>query len=717
MGDKLGKYDIIEELGRGGMGVVYRARDPQTDQEVALKELILAGALPEAEKIDTVERFKREGMAAMRLKHPCIVTVYEMGNDGDRYFMAMELVDGKSLGHYIEKKAVFSYQQIVDIGVQICGALDYAHQQGVVHRDIKPDNIQIKDNGQVKLMDFGVARVKSDLPGLTQTGTTLGTIAYISPEQLTDSRDVDGRADIFSLGALFYELLTFKTPFDAGNLGGTILRIMNETPEPLTKINPNIPPKLDAVIQRALKKNREERYQRAAEMQYALQEALRGEAGTTAPIAAASLEQCRFCQASMPPSSKVCPSCGRSAFGGGVIGGSLGTLTPTTTTQLPGPDGGRSKPQLSPPPTPTRPQLTPPSAPGRSQIVPPPTPSRPQLTPPGSPGSGPLVAQGQPGAAPRPAVASGAPAARAPSLSGAAAQAAGTAVKAAVAERTGAPRQLTFAQVFGKGGFGHGDFNQNRGLAFDARGRLFVADTENGRVHIFDTHGNPVGHIKPQPSTECFRFPKSVAISPQGIVYISDDLDHRVYKFDLSGKPLGVWRRGRSADEQPAVPGRILITPEGSLYVSEPNNHRVVVFDASERQTGLVSSGLAAPSGLAMDAQGRLHVIDSTNAVVNAYDKTGKFLFGFGQKGTGPGQFSVPRDVAIDREGYIFVADTLNHRIQIFDAQGHHVLSLGHKGTKNGEFNSPEGLAIGPDERLYVADRGNGRVQAFTIER
>lgn len=792
MGEKLGRYEIIEELGRGGMGVVYRAFDPVMQREIALKELIMASQMPEAEKIDTIERFKREGMAAARLRHPNIVEVYETGNDGDRWYMAMELVSGKSLGHYIEKKTVFNYQQVVDIGVQLCSALDYAHQSGVVHRDIKPDNVQIEENGRCKLMDFGVARVKSDLPGLTQTGTTLGTIAYISPEQLTDSRQVDGRADIFSLGALFYELLTFRTPFDAGNLGGTILRIMNESPTPPREINPNIPQKLENVVLKALRKNPEDRFQRAAEMQYALQEALRGEPVATQGIVVPQLERCRFCQNTLPPSTKVCPSCGRSNLGGGAT---IANLAQPPATQArpqlspPAPTGVGPRPQLAPPGPPgPRPQLSPPAvAPGRPQLSPPPAagprpqlvpPGQPKLSPPGAPrmpttgpGGGaqptltgappplthPGVALRPPGAppaaagAPRPPGAPGIPGAAPPRPPGAppvpgasggpprppipaamggappnpmrntlmerggAVQAA---VQAAVASKAGAAvKSLSFVQVFGKGGFGQGEFSQTRGIAFDQQGRLYVADTENGRVQIFDTQGQFLGQIKAQPNQECFRFPRSLAISPQGIVYVTDDLDHRIYKFDTLGKPLGTWKRGRTAEDQPAIPGRILVAPNGLLYLSEPNNRRVLIFDANEKQVGTISEGLSAPSGLAMDAEGRLFVMDSANAVVNIYDKGGKLQASFGQKGTGPGEFSVPRDVAVDRHGHIFVADTLNHRIQVFDGSGKHILSLGSKGARPAEFNGPEGLAIGPDDRLYVADRGNGRVQAFNIER
>jgi serine/threonine-protein kinase len=806
MGDKLGKYDIIEELGRGGMGVVYKAFDADQSAEIALKELIMASQMPEAEKIDTVERFKREGMAASRLQHPNIVRVYETGNDGDRWFMAMELVAGKSLGHYIEKKTVFSYEQVVNIGAQVCGALDYAHQAGVIHRDIKPDNVQIMDNGHVKLMDFGVAKVKSDLPGLTQTGTTLGTIAYISPEQLTDSRQITGRADIFSTGAMLYEMLTFRTPFDAGNLGGTILRIMNESPTPPREINPNIPAKLEAVVLRALRKNEEDRYQRAAEMQYALQDSLRGEAIGAQPIAVPQLERCRFCQNTLPPSTKVCPSCGRLNGGGPATIANVPSPSPAGPSIIsrPGgnvipasPPGVGPRPQLAPPPAAGRPQLSPPPAAGKPQLSPPgvgapPAAGRPQLTPPGPPrmpttgpggGAAPTVTNTPPGmpgvpaagppaavpGAPRPPGAPGMPGApgapvpRPPGAPGVAAPprppgapvpggapggapgapprppvpAAGgappnpmrntlmerggavqAAVQAAVAQKAGTTvKGLQFVQIFGKGGFGQGEFSQTRGIAFDNQGRLYVADTENGRVQIFDTQGQFLGQIKAQPNQECFRFPRSLAISPQGIVYVTDDLDHRIYKFDTMGKSLGTWKRGRTAEDQPAIPGRILVAPNGFLYLSEPNNRRVLIFDANEKQVGAISEGLSAPSGLAMDGEGKLYVMDSANAVVNVYDKAGKLQLTFGQKGTGPGEFSVPRDVSVDRYGFIFVADTLNHRVQIFDSTSKHMLSLGIKGTKPSEFNGPEGLLIGPDDRLYVADRGNGRVQAFNIER
>ncbi|MBI6546987.1 MAG: protein kinase [Cyanobacteria bacterium NC_groundwater_1444_Ag_S-0.65um_54_12] len=676
MGETLGKYEIIEELGRGGMGVVYRALDTCLNREVALKELMLAVTLPTAEKIDTVERFKREGVAAARLQHPNIVSIYETGNDGERYFMAMELVSGKSLGYFLDKKTIFSCQQVVDIGVQICSALDYAHQSGIVHRDIKPDNIHIEDNGRVKLMDFGVARIKSDLPDLTQTGTTLGTIAYISPEQLTDSRQVDGRSDIFSLGALFYEMLTFRTPFDAGNLGGTILRIMNESPTPPQEINPNIPNKLANVILRALRKNPEDRFPRAAEMLYALQDALRIETGATSTIVVPRLESCRFCRSTLPLNTRVCPNCGRSNIGGGLAAEKPpAVLVP-------------SRPQLSPPrlsPTATmshRPQLPLSTARGT------------QSASKGNSSPG-LNAPAKRAGANSPAN----------DLSG---------VAGAVA---GQVKSLAFSQIFGKGGPGHGEFTQARGIAFDNQDRLYVADTENGRVQIFDIQGRFINQIKASPNKECFRFPRSVAISVQGIVYITDDLDYRIYKFATDGQPLGIWRRVRAGDVQPTIPSRILVALQGIIYLAEPNNRRVLLFDINENPLGIISEGLTAPCGLALDADGQLFVIDAANAMVNVYNNARKLKMSFGQKGTGPGEFSVPRDVVVDNFANIYVADTLNHRIQVFDASGKHVLSLGQKGTKINEFNGPEGLLIGPDDRLYVADRGNGRVQVFHIAR
>ncbi len=718
MGDRLGNYEILDELGRGGMGVVYRASDLKLGRQVAIKELLVTTQLSEVERQDTVERFRREAMAAARLAHPNIITVYDYGQEGDRPYMVMELLEGKNLGDYLEKKTMFSLQQVADIGAQICSALDYAHLSGIVHRDIKPDNIMLNANGIVKLTDFGVARVKSDLPSMTQTGTTLGTIAYISPEQLTDSRLVDGRSDLFSLGALLYEMLTFKTPFDAGNLGGTIINIMSMAPEPISSLNPNCPPKLEAVIMRALKKNPDERFSRAAEMGHALTAALRDAerppapkivdgTATAAPTASAAAPQpmpCRHCAKPMPQGSRVCPNCGRSE---------------TAPLSFPMPQAP-ARPGLAPPPMP---QSRVPQMPTVQPRVP--------VAPTGQPAGQPMASQPAAHPSAPPTMPSGSihPSASVPAASVPAAAAPGMTRSMGASMHPpepvaakGLPRKVSgfqFVTQFGKQGFGQGEFQQPRGIALDATRHLLVADTENGRVQVFDSSGKFVRQIKPLGAQESFRFPRAIAVNPLGIVFVTDDLDFRIYKFDGAGRQLGIWKRPRIQEENPSIPGRLMIAPNGSMYLSEPNNHRVLVYDSNEKLVGTVGrdQGLQSPGGMVIDNKGQLCVLDFGTMMVHVFDRKLQPVMTFGKRGNAPGEFSVPREMCIDRFGYFFVADTLNHRIQVFDPDGKFLLTYGKKGTAPGEFSGPEGLAMGADDRLYVTDRGNGRVQVFTIER
>lgn len=720
MGDRLGNYEIIDELGRGGMGVVYRAADLKLGRQVAIKELLVTTQLSEVERQDTVERFRREAMAAARLTHPNIITVYDYGQEGDRPYMVMELLEGKNLGDYLDKKTSFSMQQVADIGAQICSALDYAHLSGIIHRDIKPDNIMVNSTGVVKLTDFGVARVKSDLPSMTQTGTTLGTIAYISPEQLTDSRLVDGRSDLFSLGALLYEMLTFKTPFDAGNLGGTIINIMSMAPEPISAINPNVPPKLEAVIMRALKKNPDERYSRAAEMGHALTAALRDtekpapprivdpSAGVGAQPNGASAQQahpCRHCAKPIPFGSRVCPNCGRSE---------------TAPLSIPMPQAP-ARPGLAPPPMP------------QSRV-----PQMPTVQPrvPVAPAGQGMPSAAQPTAHPtaHPAAHSGAPMGAPPSMpTGTSPLPAQTAAPMNRSmgsslhpmEPMGAKRipqkviGLQSVKEFGRQGFGQGEFQQPRGIAIDASRNLMIADTENGRIQVFDLNGRFVRQIKPTGANESFRFPRAIAVNPLGIVFVTDDLDFRIYKFDGAGRQLAIWKRPRIQEENPSIPGRLMIAPNGHVYLSEPNNHRVLVHDANEKLIGALGRehGLQSPGGMVIDSKGQLCVLDFATMAVHVFDKKLQPVMTFGKRGNGPGEFSVPRELCVDRFGYFFVADTLNHRIQVFDPDGKFLLTYGKKGMGPGEFNGPEGLVMGPEDRLYVTDRGNGRVQIFTIDR
>jgi serine/threonine-protein kinase len=276
--DTLGKYKILRELGRGAMGVVYRGFDPFIEREVAIKTL-RTDAIDGKEKAVLLERFKKEAQAAGRMNHANIVQIYEYGEDADQVFIAMEIVQGVELRDYLEDGSRFSMESIVAMMGELLEALGFAHKHGVVHRDIKPGNIVVLPDGHIKIMDFGIARLESST--LTQAGTVLGTPSYMSPEQFMAQR-VDPRSDLFSAGAILYELLTGEKAFP-GNAFSTIMhKVLKEEPPPPSELNVLVTPHFDLVVRKALSKRPDARYQNAAEFADALRRALAGESPSPA---------------------------------------------------------------------------------------------------------------------------------------------------------------------------------------------------------------------------------------------------------------------------------------------------------------------------------------------------------------------------------------------------------------------------------------------------
>lgn len=270
-----GRYEIVREVGRGSMGVVYEAHDPNIGRRVALKVLRPDRMSDEA----FVKRFLREARAIGRLSHPNIVAVYDVGEDQGVVFIAMEFLEGTALNEII-RDGTSSIGQVVDLGIQAAETLDYAHQKGVVHRDIKPSNIMVQADGRIKITDFGIAHIE-DASGTvaTQMGEIMGTPAYMSPEQVL-GKPVDGRADIFSLGALLYEMTAGKRPF--GGEGKGLPTIFNEIiniapPEPVTSSSP-VPEPLSRIIMKCLAKAPDERFQTGKELADALRSAARTKA-------------------------------------------------------------------------------------------------------------------------------------------------------------------------------------------------------------------------------------------------------------------------------------------------------------------------------------------------------------------------------------------------------------------------------------------------------
>jgi predicted Ser/Thr protein kinase len=261
----VGRYEITGELGRGAMGVVYKAQDPTIGRTVALKTLRLD--VHGLESAEMVRRFQNEARAAGLLSHPNIVTIYDAGEQDGIFYIAMEFIQGTTLHELLAEQRILPAEDVVQYSRQICRGLDYAHSHGIVHRDVKPANIMITANGTVKIMDFGIAKAGGSM---TSTGQVLGTPNYMAPEQVK-GRPLDGRSDLFSFGVILYEMLTGEKPFVGQNVTTIIYKIVNENPIAPRDLDVTVHPGLSAIVTKALAKSPEERYQSGAELVHDLE--------------------------------------------------------------------------------------------------------------------------------------------------------------------------------------------------------------------------------------------------------------------------------------------------------------------------------------------------------------------------------------------------------------------------------------------------------------
>jgi eukaryotic-like serine/threonine-protein kinase len=347
--EKLGKYEIRRELGRGAMGVVYEAYDPMIKRVVALKT-IRADQLTREDAPVVLARFRREAQAAGRLNHPNIVSIYDFDEDAGTSFIAMEYVTGRDLRECFESGERFKTADAVRLTGQILDALDYSHRQGVIHRDVKPANVFLTD-GSVKVADFGIAHIDSS--SLTQDGSVMGTPSYMSPEQIL-GLPVDGRSDLFSAGVILYQFLTGERPF-SGSSTTTMQKVLKEDPLPPTTLNVQLPDAIDAVVRKALAKRPEDRYQTAAEFAADLRAAV-GPRAAPVPVPVRPVSDSQATELNHPSSPTLLPHAGE---------GSQPSLSPAGR-------GARGEGTVAPPmpPAPSyQPGASPASPPARSQTA------------------------------------------------------------------------------------------------------------------------------------------------------------------------------------------------------------------------------------------------------------------------------------------------------------------------------------------------------------
>ncbi|HEY9778451.1 MAG TPA: protein kinase [Planktothrix sp.] len=632
-----GHYEILGEIGRGGMGIVYRARDKRDDRILAIKQLVFANIDPTKEQ-EFRDRFRREAATAARLKHPNIVTVHEVCMDDPRnYFYVMELLHGRSLRHELEiKGGRLTAKAWWPIFEQVGEALSFAHSMNVVHRDVKPDNIFLLKDGTVKITDFGIARAAEyEDSQLTKTGVMMGTLAYVSPEQLQDAKNVDHRADIFSLGIVSYEALSGEVPFTGDGIAQTIVKIVSQEEKPLHILLPLIDVHVSAVVSKALRKRARDRYRTikdfCKEYEQALTEADIGEQPViTVKMQTAQLKQTpdQANQQDMPLVDRIKAMKNLEMLKAGGM-----QLQPkksqTETTRSPAPVQ-RAAPQESIKPLHIFDTY------GKSEF---------KLT--------------------EPAVLC--------YRSG----------RLAVADM--ATRKIHLYTYDGRW-VGDCTFRDNAdsktrggyltkpsGLAMDVRGRIYACDSSDPYIRIYDSRGfflKELVNIQGKDGGI-----QGIALDSTGLIYVSDMPNGCVQVFR---EDLGLWMRkigGQgAAGGALKLPAGLTVDRLNQILCVDYGSSKIVIFNKQGQFVrsfggkGSAHGLFNVPRAVAVDNNDKIYVLDSLNHRIQAFGPTGDWLFSIGGRGTEPGRFIGPSDLSLDpANNLLYVADKGNQRVQVFE--------------------------------------------------
>jgi len=647
------------------MGIVYKAQDKRTGNIIAIKQLLLENVDPQKHD-EFKDRFTRESQTALRLNHENIVKVLEVSQNPGDYYYVMEYLDGRSLRDDLLKRSKpYSIESYWPILRQVTEGLSFAHAMNVVHRDVKPDNIFLLRDGTVKITDFGIARAADfEATHLTKTGVMLGTLAYVSPEQLQNAKNVDHRADIFSLGVVTYEALSGKLPFTGEGIAQTIVKIMSSEEIPLDKLNQSIPEELAAVVSKALRKKPKDRYRTTKEL----------------------LRDFQIC------AEKIC----------GSLGSALDALNKweehsiekaINITDFDSHDTRQKAIQAE--------RAKAEAVTSCSDLVAVPSATTSFSSNPSN------------------------------SLNSAITPKAQDATE--VSQGGGVPffnlldyTPITWLKTISYFGDNRSPFEEPNAVAYRS-GRLVISDAARREAYAYNNDGRFVLSLKADPSNQQSKTnggrlskPSGLQIDERGRIYVCDSSDHFIRVFNAQGNFLKDFKniQGKEGGLQ-----GIALDSTGLLYASDQNNGCLQVFQSDMGlwvrtigSKGRDQGQFQLPAGLTCDKQNRIIASDYGTSRISIFNKSGMFIRSFGEKGKSSGMFNLPKAVAVDRMDRIFVLDSLNHRIQVFGSSGNWLCTFGSLGKEKDQFCGPSDLCIdNQNNLLFVADKGNKRIQVLEL--